>query len=246
MAAAEQERLNGPGQLLPANTQQITIMRIRASQTLSPNFGQEDIINCLLDNRIPVEWITHAYPYGVQYLRQHLASNDRFHDQYRSMEDTRRDLRHEPEAYPPFDGWYHPSPSDLVRLRYLMNREEQQGRFSRHSRWWTRIGKEPYPPLRVQQADPAPQPSTSSSSALLPSHDIVMQAPTVEDQHEDPTTAAIAAVEGVEGEPSTLPSAGEGSREIVQDVIMAVAALGVEEASSTLLNPSSTPAPSTE
>jgi len=81
-AVAERERLNGPGYLLPTLVQQITITRIRVSQTLSPNFGQADIMNCLLANRIPVEWLTHAYPYGVQYLWQHLASNDWYHDQY--------------------------------------------------------------------------------------------------------------------------------------------------------------------
>jgi hypothetical protein len=73
-----------------------------------------------------------------------------------------------------------------------------------------------------------------------------MQAPTAEEQHQDPTASAIAVIEGVEGEPSTLPSAGEGSGETVQDVIMAVAALGVEEASSTLPDPLGAPAPSTE
>ena len=65
-----------------------------------------------------------------------------------------------------------------------------------------------------------------------------MQAPIAEGQHQDLTTSAFAVTEGVEGEPSTLPSAGEGSRETAQDVIMALAALGVEEASSTLPDPS--------
>jgi len=73
-----------------------------------------------------------------------------------------------------------------------------------------------------------------------------MHAPTAEGQHQDPPVAAVAVIEGVEGEPSTLLSAGEGSREIAQDVIMAVAALGVEEASSTLPDPSGVPGPSTD
>jgi len=49
-AVAEQEWLNGPGLLLSVSTQQITITCISASQTLSPNFGQKDIVNCLLNN----------------------------------------------------------------------------------------------------------------------------------------------------------------------------------------------------
>jgi len=242
-AVTEQERLNGPGYLRPTSVQQITITRIRASQTLSPNFGQADIVNCLLANRIPVEWLTHAYPYGVQYLWQHLASNDRYHDQYRSMEDMRRDLQHEPEAYPPFDSWYHPSPMDLIHLRFLMNREEQQNRYSRNSHWWVWIGDEPYPPLQVQQVQPAPQPSLSSS---LPAHDVIMHAPTAEGQQQDLAASAVAVAERVEGEPSTLPATGEGSGKIAQDVVMAMAALGVEEASSTLPDPSSTPGPLTD
>jgi len=199
-------------------------------------------MNCLLANRIPVEWITHAYSYGVQYLWQHLASNDRYHDQYRAVEDTRRNLQHELGANPLFDGWYHPSPSDFTCLRYLMNREEQQNWFSRHSCWWVRIGDEPYPPLHSHQEGPVPQ----SSSSSLPSHDVIMQVPTVETHQQDPTAAAIAAVEGVEGELSTLPYAGEGSGEIAQEVVMAVAALGVEEASSILQDPLGIPGPSTD
>ena len=86
-----------------------------------------------------------------------------------SMEDRRCDLQHEPEVYPPFDGWYHPSPTDLIRLRFLMNREEQQNRYSRNSHWWVQIGDEPYPPLQVQQVQPAPQPSS-----LLPAHNVIV------------------------------------------------------------------------
>ena len=73
-----------------------------------------------------------------------------------------------------------------------------------------------------------------------------MQAPTIEAHQQDPTAAAIAAIEEVEGEPSTLPYAGEGSGEIAQDVVMAVVALGVEEASSTLQDSSGVPGPSTD
>ena len=29
------------------------------------NLGTQDIINVLIDNRVPAEWVDHAYPYGV-------------------------------------------------------------------------------------------------------------------------------------------------------------------------------------
>ena len=93
-----------------------------------------------------------------------------------------------------------------------------------------RIRDEPYPPLPDQQEDLVLQLSSSS----LPLHDIIMQAPTAERQHQDLTMFAAAVAEGVEGEPSILPLAGEGSRDMAQDIIIAVVALGVEEASSTL------------
>ena len=97
------------------------------------------------------------------------------------MEDTRLSLWHEPEAYPPFDEWYHSSPSGLIRLRYLMNREERENQFSRHSRWWVRVGDEPYPPLPYQQEDHASQ----SLSLSLPLHNIIMQVPIAKGQHQD-------------------------------------------------------------
>ena len=75
---------------------------------------------------------------------------------------------------------------------------------------------------------------------------VIMHAPTADGQQQDLATSAVEVTEGVEGEPSTLPATGEGSGEIAQDVVMAVVALGVEEASSILPDSSSTPGPLTD
>jgi len=43
--------------------------RIDANRT--PNLGMQDVIDVLLDNRIPPEWMDHAYTFGLAYLEAH-------------------------------------------------------------------------------------------------------------------------------------------------------------------------------
>jgi hypothetical protein len=240
-AVEEHERCNGPGYLLSPDIRTITITRISVEEALAPNFGRHDIVMNLLHNRIPVEWLTNAYPHGVQYVRQHLAANDKFHNEYLAVEHERSlRLRQEPEAYPPFSGWYHPSPMDLVRLRCLMYREEQRKEFSRASLWWVNVGDWAFPPVPTSGGSSAPQLPESSSS----SRDVEMQEPSataVGEQSGDLDVAISMVTLGVEGEPSTVPPSGEGLTAPAQDVVMHGTAPGVEEESSALSGPSSAP-----
>ena len=123
--AAEYKKTFGDESLLDASVRQITITQIKAEEVLAPNFGRHDMIMCLLRNQVPVEWILHAYPYSTQYIQQHLIVGGAFCDAYYAMEQEHVQLiQHEPEAYPPFNGWYHPSPTDLVRVCHLMSLED--------------------------------------------------------------------------------------------------------------------------
>jgi len=132
VAAFKEE--HGPGHLRDPSCHDISITRISAVAALNPNFGRSSIVSCLLNNRIPVEWVTNAYPYGVQFIRQHIALGGGLQGEYQVVEDERVSrLRSEPAAYPPFDGWFHSSPSDLDCVHHLMYIEVSQKEYSRDS-----------------------------------------------------------------------------------------------------------------
>ena len=72
--------------------------------------------------------------------------------------------RPEPEAYRPWDGWYHLSQHDLVRIHVLMYQEEQRWREpGRDNDLWMAIGENPTPCefFVVQSLEQLPQLSTS-------------------------------------------------------------------------------------
>ena len=86
-AATEHTQVHGDGYFLAPATPSITIMHISADEALMLNFGRHNIVQCLLNNRILVVWLTHTYLYGVQYLCQHLAVQDSLRDEYHAVEE---------------------------------------------------------------------------------------------------------------------------------------------------------------
>jgi len=163
VAAFEEE--HGPGHLRDPSCHDISIMRISAIAALNPNFGRSSIISCLLDNRILVEWVTNAYPYGVQFVRQHIALGGSLQGEYQVVEDECiSHLYSEPVAYPPFDGWFHPSPSDLDHVHHLMHIEVSWKEYSRDSPWWIGVGDPLTPPLLTEEESPTLQQPESSMS----------------------------------------------------------------------------------
>jgi len=243
VAAFKEE--HGPGHLRDPSCRDISIMQISAVAALNPNFGRSSIVSCLLDNRIPVEWVTNAYPYGVQFVHQHIALGGGLQGEYQAVEDEHVSrLCSEPAAYPPFDGWFHPSPSDLDHVRHLMHIEVSQKEYSRDSPWWIGVGDLLTPPLLTEEESPALQQPELSTSQDVYMDDQSGQ--TVGEQLEDlVVTIYIAATPGVEGQPSTLPSTGGSLVVPVQDVAMNVTTHGMGEQSPISLGSMGTPDAST-
>jgi hypothetical protein len=158
---------NHGGLFVSPSVATIEITKFSNEEALAPNFGRDDILHRLILNRIPREWVAHAYHYGYQYLRQHLTTGDR-HRVENSLANAERlealTTRAEPEAYQVWDGWYHPSHFDLVRIHVLIYSEEQRNEFSRNYPGWLAIGEEPTPRefLATQSQGQQPQPSTST------------------------------------------------------------------------------------
>ena len=79
-----------------------TFIRFSNAEVLAPNFGRDEVLHRLILNWIPREWVAHAYYYRYRFLRQHLATGDRFHVENTMANNERLDTlanRPEPEAY---------------------------------------------------------------------------------------------------------------------------------------------------
>jgi len=91
----------------------VTITQISVAEALSPNFGQENILNNLIvTNRIPLEWIQHGFHFGFHYMLEHLVTMDRHYEEHHAAYGRILDLldsHGEPPAYHLWDGWFHSS-----------------------------------------------------------------------------------------------------------------------------------------
>lgn len=94
-----------------ASLHKITFERMR-----NKNLNKNDVIQVLLENGIPVEWIQHAYSYGVNYLDHHLALSPKYITEMRSVNKERLERLQTYGVPQPMDRWggiFHPDFSDL-------------------------------------------------------------------------------------------------------------------------------------
>ncbi|KAG6871340.1 hypothetical protein C0995_005864, partial [Termitomyces sp. Mi166 len=58
----------------------LNILQVHVPNDQAHNFSDDDALRVLLHNRIPLDWVDHAYTYGVVYLEQ------QFHNPTMSMD----------------------------------------------------------------------------------------------------------------------------------------------------------------
>jgi hypothetical protein len=111
------------------------------------NMTIEDIIEALIHNRIPTEWVDHAYLYGLQFmdLHYHGAAIDRaLLDEQDNEHLHRLDQRGIPPAIPAWDGWRRPTEDEILRLNTILDVEEQRGTHSLEAPGWLAVGQNPF------------------------------------------------------------------------------------------------------
>jgi hypothetical protein len=73
----------------------------------APNLTISDVINTLLDNQVPPEWVDHSYPHGVITLNG-LHTGSPIHQGLFTL----------------WDGWRHPSESEVAKLHNILPAED--------------------------------------------------------------------------------------------------------------------------
>ncbi|KAJ3515152.1 hypothetical protein NLJ89_g1930 [Agrocybe chaxingu] len=85
------------------------------------NATEDDVVNDLIRNRIPVSWIDHAYAFGLRVLDQTISNFGRYQEVVRVDNERMERLRRYgmPPTLPSWSGWWSPSMDDTWRIRYL-------------------------------------------------------------------------------------------------------------------------------
>ena len=174
---------------------EVAITRMSYGEDASPNMTIDEVMDTLMLNGIPPEWIDHAYPWGFHWVDQHyhgLVMHTEFFHQLDDERLGRLDQWGTPPAIPDWSGWYHPSADDLARLRVIVAAEEASGLFSvRDPRWvpygtpsvwrYLRNRSAPRQSLPAETPGPTPGPSSSVDQIQQPTNvdqDAVMTEPT--------------------------------------------------------------------
>jgi len=107
------------------------------------NTTLQDVIDVLIDNRIPPAWVDHGYTYGLNFINFNIANPT-----YRELLDTIDNECHArlraygtPPAIPEWDGWRYPSDQDITRLLDILDGEKQTTEEDfRNARGWAIVG----------------------------------------------------------------------------------------------------------
>ncbi|PPQ91343.1 hypothetical protein CVT25_003734 [Psilocybe cyanescens] len=116
-------------------------MRCDIPPSHARNLSIDNIINVLLINGIPPEWVDHAYNFGYQYMNQKYSGSNIDDALLADMDDERLrrlDKFGKPPSIPAWGGWRYATDDDRMRLMLLMEREEAMPKphFSlRHPAW---------------------------------------------------------------------------------------------------------------
>ncbi|KAH9480930.1 hypothetical protein JR316_0007533 [Psilocybe cubensis] len=102
------------------------VIRSSADEHSARNLTVDDVINVLLENGIPPEWVDHAYNFGYQYMNQkyHATAMDDDLWAEADTEQLRRIMEFgEPKGIPEWSGWRYPSEDDRIRVKLIMECE---------------------------------------------------------------------------------------------------------------------------
>ncbi|KAG6893633.1 hypothetical protein C0995_016465, partial [Termitomyces sp. Mi166 len=104
----------------------LNLMQVHMPDEMAQNFSDDDALCILLHNRIPLDWVDHAYTYGVVYLEQQFHSPTMSMDIFHEIDDEHiQRLSHygTPPAISQWDGWREISEDDHYRLLFKHDEE---------------------------------------------------------------------------------------------------------------------------
>ncbi|KAG6894079.1 hypothetical protein C0992_007588 [Termitomyces sp. T32_za158] len=104
----------------------VEICQVHVPDDQVQNFSDDDVLCVLIHNRIPPDWVDHAYTYGVVYLEQQFHQPMMSLDIFRDVNDERLQrlsVYGTPYTIPHWDGWREISEEDRYRLLFKRAKE---------------------------------------------------------------------------------------------------------------------------
>ncbi|KAG6858112.1 hypothetical protein C0995_002492, partial [Termitomyces sp. Mi166 len=104
----------------------LNLMQVHVPDEMAQNFSDDDALHVLLHNWILLDWVDHAYTYGMAYLEQQFHSPMMSMDIFCEIDNKRlQRLSHygTPPAIPQWDGWREISEDDHYCLLFKRNKE---------------------------------------------------------------------------------------------------------------------------
>ncbi|KAG6900991.1 hypothetical protein C0995_002791 [Termitomyces sp. Mi166 len=99
----------------------LNILQVYVPDDQAHNFSDDNALHVLLHNRIPLDWVDHAYTYGMVYLEQQFHNPTMSMDIFKDVDNKR--IEHmscygTPSAILQWDGWREMMEDDHYRLMF--------------------------------------------------------------------------------------------------------------------------------
>ncbi|KAG6860329.1 hypothetical protein C0995_012563 [Termitomyces sp. Mi166 len=105
----------------------LNLMQVHVPDEMAQNFSDNNVLRVLLHNQIPLDWVDHAYMYGMVYLDQQFHSPTMSMDIFHKIDNKhiqRLSLYGTPPAISQWDGWREISEDNHYHL--LFKRDEER------------------------------------------------------------------------------------------------------------------------
>jgi hypothetical protein len=132
----------------PSPGPNITVTRMNWASESADTMTMDNVARVLLDNRIPVPWIDHAYTFGLHYLNHHLGHTTAAQSTLEAVDDmhiVNLSVWGVPPAISEWDRLHTVAEHDMLRLyRVLENKERRDIYCTDDSPAWLCVGEDPH------------------------------------------------------------------------------------------------------
>ncbi|KAG6882224.1 hypothetical protein C0995_015383 [Termitomyces sp. Mi166 len=160
----------------------LNIIQVHVPDKMAQNFSDDDALCILLHNWIPLDWMDHAYTYGVVYLEQQFHNPMMSLDIFCEIDDERhqRLLRYgTPPAIPQWDGWREISKNNHYHLLFKRDEEHALSESPEAKGLYYYIGMDPNQVhLWKRMAAHGPLPPVPTATNIAPMESLVVAATT--------------------------------------------------------------------
>jgi hypothetical protein len=132
----------------PSPGPNITITRMDWASENTEAMTMNNVVHVLIDNRILVSWVDHAYTFGLHYLNHHLGHMTAAQNTLEAMDNMciiNLSVWGIPPAIPECDGWHMIMEQNMLHLHQILENKECRDIYcTDDSPTWLSVGEDPH------------------------------------------------------------------------------------------------------